>query len=143
MNSQASPSRGSQSKVKWVDSVRIYLCGNEINSKLIRQELEEEQESEDSVSRKSSDTNLTRKQNLAKDSSSAVRMELHEDRNQVHSEMQFLMEEKAAVSIQSAYKGFMVCQSLRSSMKMFASKFLNPGKTGLLLSYYFSGEKAI
>ncbi|KAJ3707926.1 hypothetical protein LUZ61_011631 [Rhynchospora tenuis] len=105
-----SSSEGAPTKSKWVDSVKFYLCGNEVNSKLIQRELGEESESEVSVSHKSSDTNLISKQTLATDSNNnEVRMEFNEDRNQDQDELQekSLREEKAAISIQSAYKGFM------------------------------------
>ncbi|XP_078154391.1 IQ-domain 33 isoform X1 [Carex rostrata] len=114
-------SEGAQSKVKWVDSVKVYLCGNEINSKTIQQELEEEQELEDSVSRKSSDANLTRKQNLATDSRNGeVRMELHEDQNRDRNAMpeKLLQEERAAIVIQSAYKGFMARRQFMEMRKI-------------------------
>lgn len=129
---QGNSSRGAP-KVKWVHIVGVYLCGNEINSKPMQQELEEEQELKDSVSYKSSDTNLTRKPNLATDSSNdTVRTELHEDRSQDHNTMQekLLREEKAAIAVQSAYRGFMVCSILRSSVKLFLSKSFTPLKDG-------------
>ncbi|KAJ1703460.1 hypothetical protein LUZ63_003239 [Rhynchospora breviuscula] len=105
-----SSSEGAATKNKWVHSVKFYLCGNEVNSKLMQRELGEEQESEVSASCKSSDTNLISKQTLATDSSNnEVRMEFNEDRNQDKDGLQekSLREEKAAIAIQSAYKGFM------------------------------------
>ncbi|KAF3321419.1 protein IQ-DOMAIN 1 [Carex littledalei] len=92
-----------------------------MNSKIIQQELEEEQELEDSVSHKSSDANLTRKQNLVTDSSNGeVRMELHEDRNGDRNAMpeKLLQEERAAIVIQSAYKGFMARRRFKEMKKV-------------------------
>ncbi|KAJ4799185.1 Protein IQ-DOMAIN 1 [Rhynchospora pubera] len=117
-NQGRSSSEGDATKNKWVHSVKFYLCGNEVNSKLIQRELGDEQESEVSASCKSSDTNLISKQTLATDSSNnEVRMEFNEDRNQDQDGLQekSLREEKAAIAIQSAYKGFMARRQFKKT----------------------------
>ncbi|KAJ3679046.1 hypothetical protein LUZ60_017057 [Juncus effusus] len=112
---ERSSSENSTQKSRWVNSVRIYLCGDEVNSHPIEQE-EEEQDLQEETH-----INAISKQNSNRETSNnEVISEMHEEINTEEVKIQeiTLQEEKAAIIIQSAFKGLMVRRILKEMKKI-------------------------